>query len=177
MGYREGMLRPRVSLLDAPKGRMPRLRPSVHGQIPIHLFTAEDNLSETYLAVPEAVGRIRRSVADYARAAGLGEPTLEAVRLAVSEAVTNVILHAYRGKPGQVCVTARSVENELWVLITDEGLGPNIPTEKPGLGWGLAIITDACDQFTLVERAGGGTEARMLFLIPTDQPDITLAGQ
>jgi serine/threonine-protein kinase RsbW len=156
---------------------MPRLDPSVDGQLSKDLVTAEDNLSETCLATPDAVGQIRRRVVDYARAAGLDEPTIEAVRLAVSEAVTNVVLHAYGGKAGQVCVTARAVANELWVLVTDDGFGPNIPAENPGLGWGLAIITDACDEFTLVERASGGTEARMLFLIPTNQPDITLAGQ
>ena len=110
---------------------------------------------------------IRRSVADYASAAGIDGLKLDDVRLAVSEAVANVVLHAYRGQAGEVHVTARVVDDELWVLVADDGTGHNVPAARPGLGWGLALITNACDEFTLVERATGGSEARMCFNIPT----------
>jgi serine/threonine-protein kinase RsbW/stage II sporulation protein AB (anti-sigma F factor) len=131
------------------------------------------HLNESHLATPDAVTSLRHAVADYARAAGIDGDQLDAVRLAVSEAVTNVVLHAYRDEPGEVHVTARLLENELWVLIADDGCGLSVPTEQPGLGWGLAFITDACDHFTLAERASGGVEARMVFRLPVQSPSAT----
>jgi serine/threonine-protein kinase RsbW len=126
------------------------------------------HLNESQLATPDAITPLRHAVADYARAAGIEGVQLDAVRLAVSEALTNVVVHAYRDEPGQVHLTARTVDNELWVLIADDGCGLSVPTEKPGLGWGLAFITDACDHFTLAERSGGGVEARMVFRLPPE---------
>jgi serine/threonine-protein kinase RsbW len=130
------------------------------------VIAVSESLSESHPATPAAVGLIRRAIADYASAAGIDGQKLEDVRLAVSEAVTNVVIHAYRNEPGEVHVTAGAVGNELWVLIADDGCGHNSAPERPGLGWGLALITNASDGFTLVDRAEGGTEARMRFLIP-----------
>jgi len=127
------------------------------------VVTVRGSLSESYLATPAVVGVIRRAVAEFAGAHGVYGPQLDAVKLAVSEAVSNVVLHAYPEAPGAVHVTARALEGELWVFIDDDGRGYNNASERPGLGWGLALITDACDEFTLVERGQGGTEARMCF--------------
>ncbi len=127
------------------------------------------HLDESRTAVPEAVARLRNLVAAYARAAGLADERLEAVRLAVSETVTNVVLHAYQDGPGEVRVSARVSGGELWVLVADDGCGPSVPSPRPGLGWGLAFVTDACDRFTLAERPGGGTEAAMVFRLPEDR--------
>ncbi len=122
------------------------------------------HLQESHLATPDVVTPLRHAVARYARAAGIQGDQLDAVRLAVSEAVTNVVLHAYPDdESGHVYVTARLVGDELWVLIADDGCGLGAPALRPGLGWGLALITDACDEFTVAERAEGGTEARMVF--------------
>ncbi len=78
-------------------------------------------------------------MADYASAAGIQGEQLDGVRLAVSEAVTNVVLHAYRDEPGEVHVTARVVDHELWVLIADDGVGLGTPTLRPGLGLGSRL--------------------------------------
>jgi serine/threonine-protein kinase RsbW len=148
-------------------------------RIPYHspVVGARAHLNESHLATPEAVGPLRHRVGDYASAAGIQGEQLDGVRLAVSEAVTNVVLHAYRDEPGQVHVTARMVDDELWVLIADDGVGLSAPTLRPGLGWGLAFITEASDEFTLAERAGGGAEARMVFRLPLDSAaDGNLAG-
>jgi serine/threonine-protein kinase RsbW len=136
--------------------------------IPYHLsvIAVRAYLNDSHPAIPDAIGPLRNAVADYARDAGIEGEQLDSVRLAVSEAVTNVVRHAYRGEPGQVHLTVRMVENELWVLVADDGCGLGVATVDPGLGWGLAIITDACDEFTLAERAAGGAEARMVFRLP-----------
>jgi anti-sigma regulatory factor (Ser/Thr protein kinase) len=133
------------------------------------LFAAHQSLRESYPATPESVPLIRHAVTDYAKAVGVAEHRLDDVRLAVSEAVTNVVLHAYRDGPGEVHVAARAVGGELWVLVADSGCGPHTPARSPGVGWGLALITAASDEFTLLERAEGGTEARMLFRTATEE--------
>ena len=138
--------------------------------VPYHLSVVgvRAHLNESHLATPDVIAPLRHAVADYAREAGIQGERLDDVRLAVSEAVTNVVRHAYRGERGQVHLTVRLVEDELWVLVADDGCGLGIPSADPGLGWGLAFITDACDEFTLAERAGGGAEARMVFRLPAD---------
>ena len=142
-----------------------------------NVIKVRDSLAESHPALAGSVPVVRRAVVEFARVAGIHGEALERVGLAVSEAVTNVVHHAYRTQPGRVHITARAINDELWVLVADEGCGHNLPTASPGLGWGLAIITDACDEFTLVERAQGGTEARMLFRIPGAHKQLKPADQ
>src|SRR5579875_3657749 len=63
---------------------------------PVDLIALQANLSKSYPAIPESVTRIRHELVDYARAAGISGEALEGVQLSVSEAVTNVVRHAYR---------------------------------------------------------------------------------
>jgi serine/threonine-protein kinase RsbW len=121
------------------------------------------NLSLTFRAEPESVPVARRSVSEFAAAAGADRHQVDAVRLAVSEALTNAVLHAYTGEPGNVHVTAAVVPGELWVLIADEGRGLEPRADRPGLGLGLALIAQVTDELAIVPRAGGGTEVRMRF--------------
>jgi serine/threonine-protein kinase RsbW len=135
------------------------------------LVIVHESISESFPATPQAVGIVRRNVAAYARSVGLSGRALDNVCVAVSEAATNVVRHAYRGRSGEIHLSVRAVNEELWILIADDGVGPNTASATPGLGWGLAIITEAAEQFTLVERAAGGTEARMCFRIGPTHPD------
>jgi serine/threonine-protein kinase RsbW len=122
-----------------------------------------NTLSEVYPATAEIVPHARRWATDFAAGAGATPETVEAVKLAVSEAVTNVVVHAYPDEPGPVQLTAAAAGDELWVLVADEGEGHQATPKDPGLGWGLALIADSCDQFMITERSGGGTELRMRF--------------
>jgi anti-sigma regulatory factor (Ser/Thr protein kinase) len=131
-----------------------------------------ESLDASYPAVAESVPLARRTVADFAAGAGLGGEQLDRLRLAVTEAVTNVVLHAYRRR-GDLQITATVAGNELWLLISDTGRGYQTPSQNPGLGFGLAFIADACDEFVITERADGGTEARMCFLLESGPPDGT----
>lgn len=127
----------------------------------------KDTLSESYPATVASVPVARTAVADYAARAGLDGSRLDAVRLAVSEAVTNVVRHAYRdGQTGSFEVTATAVDGELWVLVADDGCGHQSPSQNSGLGFGLALIAEASEHYVVAERATGGTEVRMRFRIP-----------
>ncbi len=122
-------------------------------------------LTESYPAVAGSVASARETLAQFAAAAGAEQEQIDAVRLAVSEAVTNAVLHAYRDRPGHVTIAAWAVNGELWVLIADDGSGLRAASDRSGLGLGLALIQQVSDQLTIVERAGGGTELRVRFAI------------
>jgi serine/threonine-protein kinase RsbW len=125
--------------------------------------TAQANLQRSYPAAPNTVAVVRSEIADFAAAAGATASTADAIRLAVSEAITNAVRHAYPGRTGEIHVTAAITGEELWVLIADEGCGHQSRSPRPGLGWGLPLIADSSDYFVIAERAAGGTEVRMRF--------------
>jgi serine/threonine-protein kinase RsbW len=127
------------------------------------VFATLESFSRSYPAVPESVPELRRDIEALARRHGATPEQLDAIRLAVSEAGSNAVLHAYRDRPGVVEVTAAVSAGELSVLVADEGCGFHAAPSSPGLGWGLALIAHSASDFTLVERADGGTEARMRF--------------
>ncbi len=121
------------------------------------------SFGESYEARPEAVARARAALGRFAADAGAGEAQIEDVRLAVSEAVTNAVLHGYRGDPGRVHVTAAITSGELWILISDDGCGMQPRADRPGLGLGLGLISQICDHFSVGPRSTGGTELRIRF--------------
>jgi anti-sigma regulatory factor (Ser/Thr protein kinase) len=124
-------------------------------------------MSESYPAVAGSVSLARRAMTEFALAAGASQKQVEAVRLAVSEAITNAVLHAYGSRPGRVQLTACLVSRGLWVLVSDDGSGLRASSDRPGLGLGLGLIRQLSDHFTIVPRAGGGTELRLCFTVET----------
>ena len=142
---------------------------------------AGNTLTVTYPANPEVIAVARHALTAFAAEAGADHRQIEAVRLAVSEAMTNAVLHAYRATPGDVQVTAALVSEELWVLVGDDGDGMEARPDRPGLGLGLALISQVSDEMSVVCRAGGGTEVRMRFaLVHADSrqpsPSASLGG-
>jgi serine/threonine-protein kinase RsbW len=120
-------------------------------------------LKECYPAVPSSVPAAREAIVEFAASLGAIEQQLDAVRLAASEALTNVVQHAYRTRLGPIHVTAKFAGGELWVLIADSGCGLHTGHKGDGLGLGLALITEMTDGFSIVECPSGGTEMRMRF--------------
>jgi anti-sigma regulatory factor (Ser/Thr protein kinase) len=121
-------------------------------------------LNESYPAIPETVPVARRAVGAVAAAAGVSDERLEEIRLAVSEAISNAVVHAYAdGEDGQFHVTAAVASGELWVLIGDDGRGMHAGNDSRGLGIGLSLISGLSDDFSIVTRGSGGTEVQMRF--------------
>ncbi|HEY3945584.1 MAG TPA: ATP-binding protein [Solirubrobacteraceae bacterium] len=120
-------------------------------------------MSETYPAVPESVPRARRAVSAIAAAAGASGEQLDAVRLAVSEAVTNAVKHAYPGRHGPVEVSAAIASEELWLLVADDGCGLRADRPSAGRGLGLALIALLSDGLTITKRSSGGIELHIRF--------------
>ncbi|HUB73538.1 MAG TPA: ATP-binding protein [Solirubrobacteraceae bacterium] len=123
-------------------------------------------LDACYGARPCAIAQARAEVAALAAQHGAGEDELERVRLAVSEAVTNALMHAYGGDQSRaVQVTAAVIDGELTVVVADDGCGLGAAKPSPGLGLGLGVISLGCDALTVLARAGGGTQLEMRFAL------------
>lgn len=126
-------------------------------------MSTDQAFNQSYPAVASSVPRARQALAMFARSTGATEDQVEAVRLAVSEALTNAVLHAYGGESGAVYVSASRCGPELWVLVADDGHGLQALGASTGLGMGLALIARVTDYFGISKRAEGGTEITMRF--------------
>lgn len=118
------------------------------------------------------VAQVRHGITDFAYANGVSEPRLSDVRLAVSEAVSNAVVHAFRGlgESGTVLVAVTIRERE-WidVRVTDDGSGMAARDDSPGAGLGLPLIRHLADQFDYRSPSDGiGTELWMRFRL--DRP-------
>jgi len=122
-------------------------------------------LSHTFPAVADSVPRAREALSTFARDAGASAEQLDSIRLAVSEAATNVVVHAYEDDPGRMLLDAGLSAGELWVLIADDGLGMRPQIQSPGLGFGLSLMSQVCDEFEIAKRSSGGLEVRMRFAL------------
>ncbi len=125
------------------------------------------SLRRTLPAIPASVTALRHEVADFVTAAGIGDPVLTGVKLAVSEAVTNAVVHAYvdADAPGEVRVLACVNDDEVRVTVSDDGCGIMPRLDSPGLGVGLPFIAHLADTLDIDQHDGGGTELRMSFRI------------
>lgn len=134
-------------------------------------------VNSSYPAVASSVPRARRAVAELAAAAGASEEQLLRVRLAASEALSNVVLHAYDGQPAMIHVTAAVVAGEIVILIADDGRGLRVGRESSGLGLGLHWMAQFSDELTLLTRPSGGLEVRLRLNLPAVSGGVTPEGR
>ena len=129
------------------------------------LSEAAIGLDACFPANPPQVATIRRAVSDFALRSGAGRTTLIRIELAVSEAATNVVLHAYRsaGPAGHIHVTAALVDRALEVRVRDDGGGMAPRSDSPGMGLGLSLMAGESDHFAVRDADGGGTEVILRF--------------
>ena len=115
-------------------------------------------------------------------------PTLEElsdVKTAVSEAVTNAIVHGYGNRGGSIVIRAAVEGLELTVEITDEGRGiedveqamqPFFTTqpEQERSGMGFTVMESFMDELEVHSEPGHGTTVRMVKRVtpPPASPDV-----
>lgn len=104
------------------------------------------------------------------------DPTVEElsdIRTAVSEAVTNAIVHGYRHKKGNVEITVRLLpKREIYIKIRDKGCGiPDIKKameplfttapEEERSGLGFSVMESFMDKLTVKSQVNKGTTVTM----------------
>ena len=122
-------------------------------------------IDESWPAEPTAVPAARRTVLGHLRASLTPDPPLADIGLAVSEAVTNVVQHAYVNQsPGPVRVRVESGPVEIEVMVEDAGRGMAPRMDSPGLGLGLPVIATLAERFDVRKSRSGGTRLCMWFV-------------
>jgi anti-sigma regulatory factor (Ser/Thr protein kinase) len=123
-----------------------------------------ERCEKSWPARPEHVGAARRAASNAARRAGAEDDVLDAVRLAVSEAVSNVVVHGYRDRRrGKFTMAVEAEDAELTVTVRDHGCGMQPRMDSPGAGLGLPLIARLSGSFSVSEPPEGGTELSMTF--------------
>ena len=111
------------------------------------------------------------------------DPTIEEladIKTAVSEAVTNCIIHGYEEREGTIKLVCRIIGNSIIIEISDSGKGIEnlemakrpLYTSKPNLersGMGFTIMENFMDEINVESIVGLGTKVTMKKIIKKDE--------
>jgi len=128
----------------------------------------QTRLHERFPARPESIAPLRRCVVGFAGSRGASDSQREDIALTVSEALSNVVLHAYAGQdsPGSMAVEAWVDGDRLEVTVRDDGIGMRPRDDSPGPGLGLGLIVRLTDHVEVESHnATPGVRMRMTFVI------------
>lgn len=119
----------------------------------------------------ENIAIVRHVLGGLGEACEVPEDKLADIRLAVTEACANVVVHAYPdGRQGQMEVVASMEEERLIVLVRDWGCGIGPRPDSPGLGLGLSLIAALAESVQLGNGNEEHTEVRMTFALSDPVP-------
>ena len=128
----------------------------------------------TLPAHKDSLGLLRHVVRGFRDAYGVAPTTMDDIVLAVSEAATNVVVHAYGRRPGTMTVVARSEDGLLHILVRDHGCGIAAPADTPKLGHGLALMDHVAESLELVGTPAG-TDVMMSFQLTAEHDPAPLS--
>jgi anti-sigma regulatory factor (Ser/Thr protein kinase) len=130
---------------------------------------------------PEYVRTVRMAVADFAKSLDMPPSVVEEIETAASEAVANVIRHAYEGQPRHARVRIRCAQGKsgMVVEIVDKGRGfeapahnviPEVDLNREG-GLGIILMKNFMDRVRFTSKPGAGTKLRMTRHTPAARPE------
>jgi serine/threonine-protein kinase RsbW len=116
-------------------------------------------------AVPASAGRIRRELDDVLACLEVAAGRREKIALAITDASTNAVLHAYPDvEPGPLYVAADVSGRSLLVTICDWGDGFMPRPDSPPSGFGVSLMRALADSVQIgPHRSGPGTRVALLF--------------
>lgn len=127
--------------------------------------TLDSDVRLTLPARPENVAVVRHVLGAFAEALRLPVDVVEDVRLAVTEACTNVVRHAYDGvEPGSLEIVIRPAGDVLDVIVSDRGRGIGPSPDTAGAGLGLPLIAALVDSLEIQHAPRAGSRLAMSFL-------------
>ncbi|MEA4826075.1 MAG: anti-sigma F factor [Clostridium sp.] len=132
-----------------------------HNKMRIEFLSRSENESFARVAVAAFVSQL--------------DPTIEEItdiKTAVSEAVTNSIIHGYGNKDGTVIIEAEINDNEVTITVEDNGVGIEdlelamqpLYTSRPDLersGMGFTVMETFMDKLTVESKKESGTKIQM----------------
>jgi anti-sigma F factor len=148
-----------------------------------NVYDNEMKLEFTSKSSNEAFARI--AVAAFAAQL---DPTIEEladIKTAVSEAVTNCIIHGYEEKEGIIKIKCKLFVNSIEIIISDEGKGIEdidkakepLYTSKPDLersGMGFTIMESFMDEMKVESILGIGTKVTMKKMLEAQRSNLCM---
>ena len=124
-------------------------------------------------AKSEYVGIVRLAISGIASRLDFSVEDIESVKVAISEACTNSVQHAYKDGDGHIEITCFLSDKKLEITVKDEGAGFDVgilgtqsqiekSEEKLGLGLGITFIKNLMDEATVYSVPGKSTEIHMV---------------
>ncbi len=116
-------------------------------------------------ADPESVVVARQMVRGLIDVLDWDDASRNDVSIAVTEACTNAVLHAYPDGAGEYAVKAWVEPDRLVIAVRDQGRGitPRLDSGAAGLGLGLPLMLAISDEVAFTRDGEGATEVRMVF--------------
>jgi anti-sigma regulatory factor (Ser/Thr protein kinase) len=112
----------------------------------------------------ENVAVVRHAFGGLGDALEVPDHALADVKLAVTEACTNVVRHAYpEGNPGAVEISIEPREERVRIVVADTGRGIGTSSDTSGPGLGLPLIAAIADTVDLQSAPEGGSRMAMTF--------------
>lgn len=121
------------------------------------------------IASSEVLSPFRNELRQLLSQAGWEKKTVDEVLLAVDEALTNIIRHAYQGKSGRMSVDVDASSEKIEIILEDQGQKfdptqvppPELPRQKPG-GLGVHFIRTIMDQVIYEGHLVEGNRLRLI---------------
>jgi serine/threonine-protein kinase RsbW len=128
--------------------------------------TVSERVEIEIAAAAPGVPLVRHALRGLLSGLDVSDEVVADIALAVTEACTNAVVHAYpNGAAGTITITASHVDGGLSVTVRDRGRGMSARVDTPGLGVGLPVIAAIAQSVEIGSPDGGGTEMRMRFAL------------
>ncbi len=125
----------------------------------------------TLYSVSENVAIARVTTAAFAAQAEFTVNEIEDIKVAISEAVSNAIIHGYRNSPGTIELIMTLYDDWVEFVITDFGQGiedialarqPSFSTDPERMGLGFVFMESFMDELKVESAVDQGTTVRMI---------------
>lgn len=142
----------------------------------------ENQLVLTFSSLPENVSIARMLIASVGAQLNLPLNEIEELKVAVSEAVSNAIIHGYRNENGRLVLLELEIaEGALKITVSDEGCGisdveqalqPAFSTDPERMGLGFVFMQSFMDELDVDSTVNQGTTVTMVKYLDhsTDSP-------
>lgn len=122
-------------------------------------------------SLSDNVGIARLAAATFSAQLELTLAEIDEIKVAISEAVSNAIIHGYEDEDGMVEFTMNLHEDRVEYIVSDAGKGivdinkarqPSFSTDPERMGLGFAFMESFMDELEVRSEVGKGTTVRMV---------------
>lgn len=133
----------------------------------------KNKMNLKFLSLPENESFARLAVASFCSNVNFSIEEISDIKTAVSEGVTNAIVHGYEGSIGEIEINCEIYENRVEITIVDNGKGienleealtPFFTTkpDKERSGMGFTVMEGFMDKMEVNSKIGEGTKLKLV---------------